>query len=449
MAKCFSTLQFHADRCNGCGDCMSACAQAKAGSDDLTFSRIRIMAPINGGSAELALCRQCADPVCVMNCPSGALAKNGDTGVIDWTAEKCVNCLLCTAGCAYAGIVYEAAIGHVSKCDMCDGDPACVKVCASGALEHRTEARLFNAFAEKEDMFCPGLAACHGCNSELLIRHTMRAVGPNSVVAAPPGCIPGMGTVGYNGQTGAKVPIFHSLLTNTATMLAGVKMQYNRVGRQVTAIALAGDGGTADAGFQSVSGAAERNDPILFICVDNEGYMNTGMQASGVTPYGSWSSTTPVGGEMQGKRTEAKNLPVIMTMHNCSYVATASPAYLEDYYAKLEKAIEAAKTGMAYLHVYTPCPTGWRFPSAMTTEVCRMQVRTNFIALWEYEPAKGLRFTHRVERPEPVGNYLKMIGKYRHLSAEQVAHIQRTVDDKIDYLRQLTQIAARPAVSAH
>ena len=178
--------------------------------------------------------------------------------------------------------------------------------------------------------------------------------------------------------------------------------------------------------------------------------MNTGMQASGVTPYGSWSSTTPVGGEMQGKRTEAKNLPVIMTMHNCSYVATASPAYLEDYYAKLEKAIEAAKTGMAYLHVYTPCPTGWRFPSAMTTEVCRMQVRTNFIALWEYEPDKGLRFTHEVERPEPVGNYLKMIGKYRHLSEDQVAHIQRTVDDKIAYLQQLTRIVtSRHAAPAH
>jgi phenylglyoxylate dehydrogenase beta subunit len=450
MTKCFSTLQFHADRCDGCGDCMTACAEAKAGSSDHKFSRIRVMPAADGGGVELALCRQCADPVCAMNCPSGALAKNGDTGVIDWDGNKCINCLLCTAGCAYAGIVYEAAIGHVSKCDSCDGDPACVKVCSKGALEYRTEARLFNDFGDKEDMFCPGLAACHGCNSELLIRHTMRVVGPDSVVAAPPGCIPGMGTVGYNGQTGAKVPIFHSLLTNTATMLAGVKMQYDRVGRNVTAIALAGDGGTADAGFQSVSGAAERNDPILFICVDNEGYMNTGMQASGVTPYGAWSSTTPVGGEMQGKRTEAKNLPVIMTMHNCSYVATASPAYLEDYYAKLEKAIAVSKTGMAYLHVYTPCPTGWRFPSAMTTEVCRMQVRTNFIALWEYEPGKGLRFTHEVERPEPVGNYLKMIGKYRHLSEDQLAHIQRTVDDKISYLQQLTRIVtSRQAAPAH
>ncbi len=448
MGTTFATLQFHPERCDGCGDCMAACAQAKSGSDDLAHSRLRIMP--GAGGIELALCRQCADPMCVANCPSGALTKNGDSGVIDWAESKCVNCLLCTAGCAYAGIVYEPALGHVSKCAMCAGTPACAQACAHGALEYRTESRIFNAYADKEDLFCRGLAACHGCNSELLIRHTMRMVGPDCVVAAPPGCIPGMGTVGYNGQTGAKVPTFHSLLTNTATMLAGVKLQYKRMGRNVTAIALAGDGGTADAGFQSVSGAAERNDPILFICVDNEGYMNTGMQSSGVTPYGSWTSTTPVGGHMQGKRTEAKNLPLIMTMHKCSYVATASPAYLEDYYAKLEKAIETAKTGMAYLHVYVPCPTGWRFPSAMTTEVCRMQVRTNFIALWEYEPTSGLRFTHPVDRPKPVADYLKLIGKYRHLSDAQVAHIQRTVDEKIAYLRQLTQIAAaRHAGSAH
>jgi phenylglyoxylate dehydrogenase beta subunit len=102
---------------------------------------------------------------------------------------------------------------------------------------------------------------------------------------------------------------------------------------------------------------------------------------------------------------------------------------------------------MAYLHVYAPCPTGWRFPSSMTTEVCRMQVRTNFIALWEYDPASGLRFTRPIERPEPVANYLKLIGKYRHLSEEQVIHIQRTVDEKIGYLQRLTQMATtRPAV---
>ncbi len=164
---------------------MTACAQVKANSNDPAHSHIRVFPAATGGGVELALCRQCADPICVMNCPSGALSKDGDTGVIDWAESKCVNCLLCTAGCAYAGIVYEAAVGHVSKCDLCNGDPACVKACSREALEYLTAARIFNAYAEEEDMFCRGLAACHGCNSELLIRHTMRMVGPDAVVAAP------------------------------------------------------------------------------------------------------------------------------------------------------------------------------------------------------------------------------------------------------------------------
>jgi phenylglyoxylate dehydrogenase beta subunit len=162
-----------------------------------------------------------------------------------------------------------------------------------------------------------------------------------------------------------------------------------------------------------------------------------------VTPFGSWTSTTPVGESMHGERAEAKNMPIIMMMHNCSYVATASTGFMEDYYEKLDKAMQVAKTGMAYLHVYTPCPTGWRIPTDNISEVCRMQVRTNFVALWEYTPAGGLRLTHQIDKPQPIEAYLKLIGKYRHLSPEQVAHIQRTVNDKITYLQQLAHGARR------
>lgn len=434
MGTSFSTLRFFPEMCDGCGDCMTACAQAKSGTDDIAQSRLRIL-PGEAGRFEIALCRQCAEPKCVMSCPSAALSKNAATGVIDWAGDQCVNCLLCTAGCAYGGIVYEPAVGHVSKCDKCGGNPACVTACERGALKHDTAATLFNEQGGREDLFAPGLAACQGCNSELLIRHTLRRVGADTVVATPPGCIPGMGTVGYNGKTGTKVPVFHPLLTNTASMLAGVKRQYNRVGRDVTALALAGDGGTADVGFQSLSGAAERNEPILFVCVDNEGYMNTGMQASGCTTYGSWTSTTPVGERMQGKSGEAKNLPLVMMMHNCAYVATASTAFLEDYHAKLARAMEVSKTGFAYLHVYAPCPTGWRFPSAMTTEVCRRQVETNFVTLWEFTPDGGLHFTRPVDRPRPLADYLTLIGKYRHLDGAQMTHIEAGVVRQVEKLK--------------
>jgi phenylglyoxylate dehydrogenase beta subunit len=368
--------------------------------------------------------------------------------VVEWDAQRCVNCLLCTAGCAFGGITYEAATGHVAKCDTCDGDPACARACPTGTLGWRTAADLYNTHGAREDLFVPGLAACQGCHSELLIRHTLRKVGTEVVVAAPPGCIPGMGTVGYNGRTGAKVPIFHPLLTNTAAMLAGLQRQFRRQGREVTALALAGDGGTADAGFQSLSGAASRNDPILFICVDNEGYMNTGMQASGSTPQSSWTSTTPVGPALHGKKEEAKNLPLVMMMHRCAYVATASTAFLEDYYVKLEKAIAASRTGFAYLHVYAPCPSGWRFPSAMTTEVARLGVETNFNPLWDFTPGDGIRFTRKMDRPRPVADYLTGIGKYRHLSASEVAAIQASVDERLATLVRYAAAAPPAPLSA-
>ncbi|MBI4966607.1 MAG: phenylglyoxylate dehydrogenase [Rhodospirillales bacterium] len=444
MGKAFDSIVFHGKNCDGCGDCVTACVKAKGGSDALS-SRIKIL-PDGAGGFELALCRQCGEAKCVMNCPSGALTKNGDSGVIDWADDKCVNCLLCTVGCAYGGITYEAQIGHVIKCDQCGGQPACVAACPHDALAFSTIAGIYNSYGDKEDMFAPGLSACQGCNSELLIRHTMRRIGPNAVVAAPPGCIPGMGTVGYNGKTGAKVPIFHPLLTNTSSMLAGIRRYYERQGRDVTVVALAGDGGTVDVGFQALSGAAERGEHILYICVDNEGYMNTGMQSSGSTNYGSWTSTTPVGPSLKGKRSDGKNLPMVMMMHNCAYVATASLSHMEDYYAKLDQALETSKNGFAYVHVYAPCPSGWRFHSSKTIDICRLGVETNFIPLWEFTPKGGLRFTLPTENPRPITDYLKAIGKYRHLEPAQIEHIQHLADERLSLLSKFVRdTGARPA----
>ncbi|MFA6019718.1 MAG: thiamine pyrophosphate-dependent enzyme [Rhodospirillales bacterium] len=432
----YNSLTYNASLCVGCTECMKACALAKTGdATNLDQSRIKIVPAQEPEKFEAAICRQCGDAKCVMNCPSGALTKNGANGVIDWNADTCVNCLLCTVGCVYGGITYEASVGHVAKCDTCGGDPACVKVCKSGALGYVTTASIYNDYGDKEDMFVPGLAACQGCNSELMIRHVMRKLGRNVVVAAPPGCIPGMGTVGYNGKAGAKIPIFHPLLTNTASMLSGIKRTFERQGRDVTALALAGDGGTSDVGFQSLSGVAERGERILFICFDNEGYMNTGMQASGATSFGSWTSTTPVGDKLHGKPTDAKNLPMVMMMHNAAYVATASSVFMEDFYQKLDKAVEASKHGFAYLHLYAPCPSGWRFPAGLTIDICRLMVESNFVTLWDYTPGGGLEFTHPVDTPKPLDSYLKAIGKYRHLANEQVDRIKKLLEDRLSMLK--------------
>lgn len=437
----YNTIAFDPAKCDGCNDCMVACAQTKSGSDNPAYSRIKIITNDDLSQIELAMCRQCGDAACIKNCPSTALTKSDQTGVIDWDQEKCINCLICTVGCVYGGITFNAEVGHVTKCDSCDGDPACVKACPHQALTYITSAAIFNDQHEREDLFVPGLSACQGCNSEMIMRHSLRMVGPNTVLATPPGCIPGMGSVGYNGLTGTKVPVFHPLLTNTASMLAGVKQYYNRIGREdVTVMALAGDGGAGDVGFQSLSGAADRNEQMLFICVDNEGYMNTGMQASGSTSYGSWTSTTPVGKKMRGKSGSQKNLALIMINHNCEYVATASTAFIEDYYYKLEKALAASKHGMAFLQVYSPCPSGWRFPADQTIEVCRKSVETNFATLWEYERDGDLKFTHSIDNPLPVEVYLNLSGKYRHINDEQLQFIQQQVDARVKKLRRFAGV---------
>jgi phenylglyoxylate dehydrogenase beta subunit len=439
VGRAYDTIAFEAAKCDGCGACMRACALAKTGVQDAARSRIQVLQAPNGGGFELALCRQCGDPKCATVCPAGALAKNEHTGVIDWDPDKCVDCLLCTAGCAYAGIALEPITDRVAKCDMCAGQPACVTACPSKALRQAGAARIYNEVGDWEDLFAPGLAGCQGCNTELLMRHTLRRVGPETVLATPPGCVPGMGSVGYNGLTGTKVPVFHPLLTNTAAMLTGIKRQYKRVGREVTALAIAGDGGASDVGFQSLSGAAERGEQILFMVVDNGGYMNTGMQRSSCTPYGAWTSTTPVGRESKGKTQDAKNLPLLMVHHRCAYVATASTAYMEDLYTKLDQAIVAARLGFAYLHVYSPCTTGWRFPTEKNMEVARKAVETNFVMLWEYTPDRGLHFTRPVDQPLPVTEYLKVMGRFRHLSPEQIVHIQDKVEENRALIERIAQ----------
>ena len=312
----------------------------------------------HGDGFELAMCRQCGDPKCVTVCPAGALAKNAESGVIAWDGAKCVDCLLCTVGCAYGGIALDAADGRVAKCDMCDGAPACVTACPTGALRHVTTARIYNEVGGWEDLFAPGLAGCQGCNTELMMRHTMRRIGPDAVLATPPGCVPGMGSVGYNGLTGTKVPVFHPLLTNTASMLAGVKRQLKRKGREVTAMAIAGDGGASDVGFQSLSGAAERGEEILFICRRQRRLHEHRHAALELHALWRMDLDHPGWRESKGKTQDAKNLPLLMVKHHCAYVATASTAFMEDLYDKLDKAIAASKHGFAYLHVYSPVHDG-------------------------------------------------------------------------------------------
>lgn len=294
-------------------------------------------------------------------------------------------------------------------------------------------------FRENENLLTPGCSACKGCGGEMLLRRVLKIAGDNSVIVVPPGCMAGAGSVGWDTKSGMKIPVHMTLLDNTAAFLTGVSKMYQRRGREdVNIIGFAGDGATADCGFQSLSGAAERGDHILYICYDNEGYMNTGYQRSSTSSQGSRTSTTPVGKKLKGKAQPQKYLPLIMAMHNAEYVATATPANMADFTKKVEKGLAASKRGFAYIHLFSPCPTGWGYAPYKSIEFARNAVKSNFFPLFECEEGE---FTLKDnKKPIPVAEFVKGVSKFKHLDDEMIQHLQDNVDRRMDTLRKLAGV---------
>lgn len=293
--------------------------------------------------------------------------------------------------------------------------------------------------AKSEDQISPGISACLGCNVELTLRTCMQVMGPNTIFAIPPGCMGGVGVVGWDKQSGAKIPVFFPLLDNPASMLAGIKMHYERIGEDVNVVAFAGDGASVDCGFQALSGAAERGDKIIYICYDNEGYMNTGYQRSGSTTKGAWTSTTPVSKDGKGgKKQNKKDMPMIMAMHDLPYMATMSPAFIPDMVTKLKKA-KAVKNGLVYLHVYNPCVTGWGFKSDESIELCRLSVETNYAPLFEVENGK-FTLNRSLDNPKPLADFIRRSKKFKHLTDEDITALQVLCDSKTERLRKLASL---------
>ncbi|WP_094607208.1 NADH-dependent phenylglyoxylate dehydrogenase subunit beta [Sporomusa silvacetica DSM 10669] len=288
---------------------------------------------------------------------------------------------------------------------------------------------------QRQDLVSPGISACPGCAAELALRTTLKVLGENTIMGIPPGCMAGAGCVGWNYDNGLKVPVHISLLDNTASLLAGVKAMYEEMGREVHVVGFAGDGASADCGFQSLSGAAERGDNIIYICYDNEGYMNTGFQRSSTTSMGSSTTTTPVGAASHGKTQHKKDLPMIMAMHNCAYVATLSPAYMADFVAKIQKAM-TVKKGLSYLHIFTPCPTGWGVDAKLSIELAKKAIQTNFFPLYEVENGK-FKINMEVKNPQPVTSLLRMLKKFKHVSDEEMASVQELTDSRYKVLKAL------------
>ncbi len=294
--------------------------------------------------------------------------------------------------------------------------------------------------SKAEDQVTPGMSACQGCGGELIMRRALQIAGKNTIVAIPPGCMAGAGVVGWNYANGLKIPVHIPLLDNTASFLSGLSQMYSRKGREdVNIVAIAGDGATADCGFQSLSAAAERGEKMLYICYDNEGYMNTGYQRSSTTSLGSKTSTTPVGTAVKGKTQQQKYVPLIMSMHNVEYCATASPSNMADMVAKIQKGLAASKRGFAYLHIFSPCPTGWVHSTQSSIEVARNAVKSNMFPLWESYDGE-YKLSQINKKPMPVSDFVKGIGKFKDLRAEDIADIQLMVDRRYDSLCRLAGV---------
>jgi pyruvate ferredoxin oxidoreductase beta subunit len=272
----------------------------------------------------------------------------------------------------------------------------------------------------KERKFSGGNSCCPGCGGPLFWRQAMEVFGPETVIY-------GIGPCAGCTMRNIKLPQFNIHFSFVADGASGILAAFKTQGREdITVISSAGDGGTGDISLGKISAAAERNDNMVQICIDNEAYMNTGIQKSGLTPYGSWTTTTP-----KGKDAPKKDIPLIIAAHHVPYVATVSVAYPQDLKAKLEKAKNIK--GFRYIHAVIPCPTGWRFDPAKSLEVTKLGVDTWLWPLFEIEGGV-LKVSAMRKEAKPVKEYLNSQQRFKDMSEEQMEWLQRETSRKKDDL---------------
>ena len=405
-----------------CNLCVEACGRRIESASEPVIEKIDLP---EVDFHSVTTCNQCSRADCLHVCPTGAISRNA-AGTVILDDARCVGCNICNLVCPYGGIYPKNQEHKSQKCDHCGDDPVCVKACPNNILEYKKASIMMDNM--EEDVLSPGLPYCAGCAMELLDRMTLRIVGKDVVLFGAPSC--------NVLSSKAKVPYYGTLMTNVASSATGVSRYFRKIGKETICLAIIGDGATADIGFGALSAAAERGERILYICYDNEAYMNTGVQRSSTTPFGSWTNTTQVGSRGRGRQGAPKNVPLLMADHNIPYVATATLAYPEDYMRKLQKAKEAVKTGMAYIHVLTPCPTGWKFETEHAVEVTKAAVETNYFPLWEAENGV-IKFTNEVKNPAPIQAFAKLMKRFAHLTPEELQKFQDYVDAGYEKIRRI------------
>jgi len=288
-----------------------------------------------------------------------------------------------------------------------------------------------------EEFVYPGNRACAGCGLSMLYRVGLKAIGRDAILIVPPSCLTVM--QGLYPIASTQLSVLNVTFASAASAASGVRAALKAKKNDHTrVVAWAGDGGTADIGIQALSGAIERGEDFLYICYDNEAYMNTGVQRSGTTPRGTVTANTAI----HGKQQHSKDLPRIIAAHSPAYVASCSAAYPTDFHDKIRKAL--GMKGLKYIHIHTPCPTGWGIEDRLTVRLGRLAVETGLYVLYEIEdgemklssPSAKLLTKKKLS---PVSEYLAPQARFKSLPEEAVEALQQEVDAKWEtYRSQMT-----------
>jgi len=288
--------------------------------------------------------------------------------------------------------------------------------------------------SKREDRLAPGHRLCAGCGAGIVVRQILAAIDEPVVLANATGCLEVSTTIfPYSSW---RVPWIHNAFENSASTMSGVEAAYRSLVRQgkipeqdVKFIAFGGDGGTYDIGLQALSGALERGHRMIYVCYNNEAYMNTGIQRSSATPLGANTTTSPVGKVIPGKQQPSKDLTAIVAAHNIPYAAQASPHRWRDLMEKSRKA--AAADGPAFLNVLSSCNRGWRHDTSTTIEITKLAVDTCFWPLYEVENGEW-RLTYKPREKLPVTEWLKPQGRFRHLFRPENEHLLESIQEEVD-----------------
>lgn len=288
-----------------------------------------------------------------------------------------------------------------------------------------------------KNIFDYGHTACLGCGEALGAKRVIEAAGRNVITTDATGCLE-VFTTRYP-QSTWDVPFIHSLFENSAAVASGIEAALKALGRKngTKVIAQGGDGGTADIGLQALSGMFERGHDVLYVCYDNEAYMNTGVQRSGLTPFDSITTTSPSGRFSWGNVHKKKDLPSIAVAHGIPYVATTSVAFPRDIETKVKKALSII--GPKYIQIHVPCPLGWRTKPEYTIKIASLAVQTGLYPIYEIENGE-ITSTRRLRDPVPVEEYLKLQGRFSHLfkkegGKEEIRKIQEIANENIKRFR--------------